>query len=114
MYWLGLTGNDLRNNLDDLVKSHSNLNRLYIGNTHLTSDDVTNLSKRIAQKKISKLELLDISQNRLNEKESLINLASCFKKYNKEEVLLNIGGNNLKQETIKKGVFQSRHMSENC
>ena len=107
LYWLGLTGNDLGNNLDNLVESHSNLSRLYISDTHLNTNDANNLSKRIAQNKLSKLELLDISQNRLNE-ESLSNLACCFKKYHKEEMLLNIGGNNLKQETIRKRVFQSR------
>ena len=107
LYWLGLSGNDLGNNLDDLVKSHSSLSRLYISDTHLNTGDAKNLSKRIAQKKLSKLELLDISQNRLDE-ESLTNLAWCFKKYHKEEMLLNIGGNNLKQETIRKRVFQSR------
>ena len=107
LYWLGLTGNDLGNNLDDLVKSYSNLSRLYISDTHLNTEDAKNLSKRIAQKKLSKLELLDISQNRLDE-ESLTNLACSFKKYHKEEMLLNIGGNNLKQEAIRKRVFQSR------
>ena len=109
LYWLGLTGNDLGNNLDDLVKLYSNLSRLYISDTHLNTEDAKNLSKRIAQKKLSKLELLDISQNRLDE-ESVTNLACSFKKYHKEEMLLNIGGNNLKQKTIRKRVFRSRGM----
>ena len=108
LYWLGLTGNDLQDNIENLVKSKSNLRRLYISGTHLSSIDISHLSTRIEEQKLLKLELLDISNNNLSE-QSLLTLAGSLNKYHKGEMLLNIGGNNLKEEALRKRVLKSRH-----
>ena len=107
LYWLGLTGNDLQDNIHYMVKSESKLRKLFIGSAHLTSKDIFNLAKSTEEQKLLALDMLDISNNDLNE-ESLLSFVGTLKYYHTGQMLLNIGRNKLKEETLRKRILKSR------